>query len=87
MTVPAASAHEPSYSKYTAGCRCAGCREANRLYHAGARARRRGNALLADRAGHGNASTYANYACRCNDCRAAHAKRMRNEPTSRRGEQ
>lgn len=62
---------------YKSGCRCTACREANRLYQAAANARRASDPRLADRAGHGRASTYINYACRCDACRVANKLRLR----------
>jgi hypothetical protein len=64
---------------YKSGCRCTACRNANRLYQAAANARRAADPALADRAGHGRASTYINYACRCGACRAANARRLRDQ--------
>jgi hypothetical protein len=64
-------------STYKSGCRCASCREANRVYQKAANARRRQDPTGADRAGHGKRSTYINYACRCSDCRSAHTKYLR----------
>lgn len=69
---------------YRNGCRCRECREANRVYNAAARARRRSRPELADAAGHGKPSTYNNHACRCTACRAAHAAYMRDVRASRR---
>jgi hypothetical protein len=62
---------------YKAGCRCAACREANRLYQQAATARRAANPVHADIAGHGRASTYSNYKCRCDACRRANSKDSR----------
>lgn len=62
---------------YQAGCRCADCREANRLYQQAATARRSQDPRLADVAGHGSSSTYKNYLCRCTKCRAANAAEVR----------
>jgi hypothetical protein len=61
---------------YKGGCRCTACREANRVYQAAANKRRASDPRLADRAGHGRASTYINYACRCEACRAANSARL-----------
>ncbi len=66
-----------TYKSYSQGCRCADCREANRLYAAAARARRAVDPALANAAGHGKETTYNNYSCRCAPCRAAHAAHMR----------
>jgi hypothetical protein len=71
-----------TYSNH--GCRCAECREANRVYGAAARAQRRSQPEAADRAGHGTRSTYANYGCRCAACRAAHAAHMRDQRANHR---
>lgn len=73
------------YSTYVGGCRCPECTEANRLYHTAQRARRRANPALADAAGHGKATTYANYSCRCDACRAANAAHKRAERARNRG--
>lgn len=69
MTRPLAHGRAATYKS---GCRCASCREANRLYQNAANARRRQDPTGADRARHGKRSTYINYACRCSDCRSAH---------------
>jgi hypothetical protein len=60
------------------GCRCDGCREANRI---GTYAH---HARLAERAANGHPdgvevsdSTYRNWSCRCEGCREAHAEVMR----------
>ncbi|MFD5107166.1 hypothetical protein [Streptomyces cinereoruber] len=37
----------------------------------------------ADRAGHGKASTYSNYKCRCGPCTAAHAERAQEKRAER----
>lgn len=58
---------------YKSGCRCAQCREANRIYQAAATDRRAADPTAADQAGHGKRSTYANYRCRCDECRAANS--------------
>ncbi|MCZ4602971.1 hypothetical protein O3S80_04120 [Streptomyces sp. Lzd4kr] len=68
---------------YKAGCRCTKCREANRLYQQAANARRASDPALADRAGHGRASTYINYACRCEPCREANTRRLRTQREQR----
>lgn len=64
---------------YKSGCRCGECREANRLYQAAANKRRAADPALADRAGHGRASTYINYACRCAPCRYANSRRLQGQ--------
>lgn len=64
---------------YKNGCRCDACREANRVYQASANSRRAADPSLADRAGHGRASTYINYRCRCTPCRDAAAARNREQ--------
>lgn len=58
-------------STYKKGCRCAACRDANRLHHAELRAKWKTDPSGADRAGHGRASTYKNHGCRCVECKAA----------------
>lgn len=68
---------------YKSGCRCAECREANRVYQAAATARRGANPVLATLAGHGKATTYINYACRCAACRAANSERLRGQRARR----
>lgn len=56
-----------TYSKYSGGCSCDECREANRLYHRS----------LRDRVGpppsHGQ-SGYVNYGCRCSICTRANTE-------------
>ncbi|RSS92501.1 hypothetical protein EF919_18385 [Streptomyces sp. WAC02707] len=64
---------------YKSGCRCDACREANRVYQAASNKRRAADPALADRAGHGRASTYINYACRCDACKAANSQRLREQ--------
>lgn len=64
---------------YKSGCRCPACREANRVYQAAANKRRAADPTLADRAGHGRASTYINYACRCAPCRYANSRRLQGQ--------
>ena len=56
---------------YRRGCRCNTCRQANTHAQQQAKARRRANPSAADRAGHGKATTYCNYACRCEPCKKA----------------
>ena len=64
-------------SRYTVhGCRCALCREANRVYMAEWKARRQRNMARAGLEGlppgveHGS-SAYTNYGCRCDVCKGA----------------
>lgn len=73
-------------SSYKDGCRCSECREANRVYQAGANARRAEQSDAADRAGHGKRSTYANYRCRCDACRAANSAACREYRERRRSQ-
>jgi hypothetical protein len=62
--------HRPSRNAYANGCRCAGCREENRLYHA---AQRRDRAVVpVPEHVHGR-NGYSNYGCRCAVCKAAQA--------------
>lgn len=68
---------------YKNGCRCAACREANRVYQADANKRRAADPALADLAGHGRASTYINYACRCLPCCTANSQRQREQRARR----
>ena len=56
---------------YAKGCRCAACRDANRIHHAELRATWKADPSSADRAGHGKPSTYKNHGCRCEKCTAA----------------
>lgn len=56
------------------GCRCADCREANRLHHQADRAAMRARAADIP---HGTPSGYQNWGCRCMDCTAAHASSRR----------
>jgi len=58
-------------SKYAQGCRCTECRAANAERQRVQQRRRVGDPEAADRAGHGNASTYQNYGCRCRPCTEA----------------
>ncbi|MFI2426554.1 hypothetical protein ACH5A7_21070 [Streptomyces sp. NPDC018955] len=76
------TSHRPRHgraSTYKSGCRCTECREANRVYQAASNKRRAADPALADRAGHGRASTYINYACRCDACKAANSQRLREQ--------
>ena len=59
------------YRTYAKGCRCDDCRDAQRVRCAAMRADRAKDPSRADRAGHGKASTYKNYKCRCAECSAA----------------
>ncbi|MET7321471.1 hypothetical protein [Streptomyces sp. NPDC005549] len=61
------------YRTYRKGCRCNACREDHRRQSSEDREKRRQDPSAADRAGHGNASTYKNYGCRCQPCTSAHA--------------
>lgn len=60
-----------SQYRYRAGCRCRTCRSANTERCAEQRERRKADPSAADRAGHGKASTYKNYLCRCRPCAQA----------------
>lgn len=59
--------------KYAQGCRCDDCRAAHAERHRGQQRRRMSDPEAADRAGHGNASTYQNYGCRCRPCTEANS--------------
>lgn len=59
--------------RYQQGCRCDACKKAATAVSREWRARVRKDPDAADRAGHARASTYKNYACRCDPCREAHA--------------
>ena len=71
-------AEHGSRSRYTTGCRCAACREANRAYveqwrrATGVQPLRTG-----PQTGHGTPSRYYHWGCRCAECRAALAERRR----------
>lgn len=52
-----------TYYRYQEGCRCPECQEARKAHQK--RLRERGPKV------HGTASAYFNYACRCDECRAA----------------
>lgn len=58
---------------YAKGCHCARCRAANVERCRRQQERRISDPEAADRAGHGNASTYQNYACRCRPCTEANS--------------
>jgi len=62
------------YITYAKGCRCADCRNAHRIDAAERRARWATTSAGADHAGHGKASTYRNYRCRCTACTAANSR-------------
>jgi hypothetical protein len=61
------------YRTYGKGCRCAECREAQRVRGIEQRAKWAQNPEAADRAGHGKPSTYKNYRCRCEQCSKANS--------------
>lgn len=61
------------YRTYAKGCRCTDCRAANAKRQRGQQRRRVADPEAADRAGHGNASTYQNYGCRCRPCTEANS--------------
>ncbi|MFE9448361.1 hypothetical protein [Streptomyces sp. NPDC006739] len=60
-------------ARYAQGCRCPECRAANADRCRGLQERRVADPEAADRAGHGNASTYQNYGCRCRPCTEANS--------------
>jgi hypothetical protein len=65
-------------SSYRSGCRCDACMEVNR------RSRREGRKRsiargIPDRVPHGTASTYTNWACRCEACKAAQREKNRGD--------
>lgn len=57
--------------KYAQGCRCTDCRAGHAERHREQQQRRVSDPKAADRAGHGKASTYQNYGCRCRPCTEA----------------
>lgn len=64
-----------SASSYNRGCRLRPCRDAHRA--AKDRARAKLQAKPFDQIPHGTANAYANYACRCDDCKLAGSIRNR----------
>lgn len=60
-------------TRYAQGCRCTKCRAANAERCRGQQRRRMSDPEAADRAGHGEASTYQNYGCRCRPCTEANS--------------
>lgn len=58
---------------YAKGCRCDDCRAANVERCRRQQERRVSDPEAADRAGHGKASTYQNYDCRCRPCTEANS--------------
>jgi hypothetical protein len=60
-------------AKYSQGCRCTKCRDANTARCRSQQRRRVSDPEGADRAGHGKASTYQNYGCRCRPCTDANS--------------
>lgn len=58
---------------YAKGCRCTRCRAANAERCRRQQERRISDPEAADRAGHGKASTYQNYNCRCRPCTEANS--------------
>ncbi|MFE7954442.1 hypothetical protein [Streptomyces sp. NPDC057413] len=69
---------------YIKGCRCTRCREAMRVRAVEKRAAWRSAPSAADRAGHGKLSTYKNYGCRCEPCKAANTEATRAGRAARR---
>lgn len=68
---------KPSWCEYKRGCRCDGCRKANRERHAATIADLRARARAGDGAvPHGTAGAYDNWGCRCAACTAS--KQARN---------
>jgi hypothetical protein len=65
---------------YAQGCRCGRCIEANRE---SARQRSQERATRQDQAVHGRASTYQNWGCRCDPCKAAHSIRLKQRRSGR----
>lgn len=59
--------------RYSNGCRCPKCRTAHAKRHREQSLRRAADPANADLAGHGKASTYQNYRCRCRPCTAANS--------------
>lgn len=60
--------------KYTYGCRCDDCREANRAYIAAKRDADYAAGLPEGDPRHGRDSTYTNRGCRCTACTVAHKR-------------
>jgi hypothetical protein len=58
-------------SRYTAGCRCARCTEAQRNYQREFARKKRAHGLAPGDERHGTMSGYDNHGCRCSICRAA----------------
>ncbi|MFE5628441.1 hypothetical protein [Streptomyces sp. NPDC056543] len=56
---------------------CTACKQAHTADQTRRNERRAADPTAADRAGHGKASTYVNYACRCTPCCEAGAQRQR----------
>jgi hypothetical protein len=71
-------------TKYAQGCRCTKCRAGNAERCRGQQRRRVSDPEAADRAGHGNASTYQNYGCRCRPCTEANSAKSLAYKTRRR---
>ena len=66
----------------TGGCRCDGCRNANRVYQQALVARRKAGGVPGH-VPHGRPSTYTNWSCRCVECRAAWRVEMRRQYVAR----
>jgi hypothetical protein len=73
--------------RYSQGCRCQKCRDANTERCRGQQRRRVGDPEAADRAGHGRASTYQNYGCRCRPCTDANSAKSVAYKQARRAKQ
>lgn len=70
---PAVDHGHGDHRTYGKGCRCADCREAQRVRGIEQRAKWAQDPAAADRAGHGKPSTYKNYGCRCEPCSKANS--------------
>jgi hypothetical protein len=76
-----------THARYLSGCRCEDCREANRVRCLEYRRRAAADPAIADRAGHGRASTYKNLGCRCTPCREASMAHQAKARAARRARQ
>lgn len=80
------SAQHGTYLRYNAGCRCDGCRNANRERIASDRRKRIAKGLPVGDPRHGDPVAATNWGCRCDLCRAARKTRNSEYYASRNGE-
>lgn len=76
----------PSVAAYARGCRCDGCRDANRVRQAEGNADRKKRLASGQTSViHGRVSTYGNWSCRCGECSAAWSAYLRQKKNGPKG--